>query len=75
MAIWVGTKDQMVPLKMVRDTLAVLTARGFPAKTFEIAGHTHSYAERAPEVTAAAWEFLRKESLAADPKYYRYDFK
>ena len=75
MAIWVGTKDQMVPLKMVRDTLAVLTARNFPAKTFEIPGHTHSYAERATEVTAAAWEFLRKESLAADPKFYRYDFK
>jgi poly(3-hydroxybutyrate) depolymerase len=75
MAIWVGTQDQMVPLKMVRDTLAVLTKRGFPAKTFEITGHTHSYAERAPEVTAAAWEFLKKESLAADPKFYRYDFK
>jgi hypothetical protein len=64
-----------VPLKMVRDTLAVLTKRGFPAKTFEITVHTHSYAERAPEVTAAAWEFLKKESLAADPKFYRYDFK
>jgi len=75
MAIWVGTKDQMVPLKMVRDTLAVLTARSFPAKTFEIPGHTHSYAERAQQVTAAAWEFLRKESLAADPKFYRYPFK
>jgi len=75
MAIWVGTKDQMVPLKMVRDTLAVLTARNFPAKTFEIPGHTHSYAERAPEVTAAAWEFLKKETLSADPKFYRYPFK
>lgn len=75
MAIWVGTEDQMVPLKMVRDTLAVLTARKFPAKTFEIPGHTHSYAERATEVTAAAWEFLRKESLPAEPKYYRYPFK
>ena len=75
MAIWVGTKDQMVPLKMVRDSLAVLTAREFPAKTFEIPGHTHSYAERATEVTAAAWEFLRKESLPADPKFYRYPFK
>ena len=75
MAIWVGTKDQMVPLKMVRDTLAVLTARNFPAKTFEIPGHTHSYVERATEVTAAAWEFLRKESLPADPKFYKYSFK
>jgi hypothetical protein len=53
----------------------VLTARKFPAKTFEIPGHTHSYAERATEVTAAAWEFLRKESLPAEPKYYRYPFK
>ena len=75
MAIWVGTKDQMVPLKMVRDTLAVLTARNFPAKTFEIGGHTHSYAERATEVTAAAWEFLKKEALTADPKFYKYPFR
>src|SRR5262245_7969499 len=74
MAIWVGTKDEMVPLKMVRDTLAVLTQRGFPAKVSELPGHTHSYAERATEVTAAAWEFLRKESLAAEPKFYKYDF-
>ena len=75
MAIWIGTKDQMVPIKMVRDTLAVLTARGFPAKVFEIPGHTHSYAERAAEVTAAAWEFLRGGTLPADPKFYRYPFK
>src|SRR6185503_5478215 len=75
MAIWVGTKDQMVPLKMVRDTLAVLTSRGFPAKVSEIPGHTHSYSERAEEVTAAAWEFLRKETLSADPKFYKYPFK
>ena len=75
MAIWVGTKDQMVPLKMVRDTLAVLTKRGFPAKVTELAGHTHSYAERAKETTDAAWGFLRKESLSADPKFYRYPFK
>jgi len=75
MAIWVGTKDQMVPLKMVRDTLAILTARDFPSRVFEIPGHTHSYAERAKEVTEAAWEFLRKESLTADPKFYRYPFK
>jgi poly(3-hydroxybutyrate) depolymerase len=75
MAIWVGTKDQMVPLKMVRDTLAILTSRGFPARVSEIPGHTHSYGERAREVTDAAWEFLRKETLPADPKFYRYPFK
>ena len=74
MAIWIGTKDQMVPLKMARDTLAVLTARGFPAKLAEINGHTHAYAERAKEVTGEAWAFLQKEALPADPKYYRYAF-
>ena len=75
MAIWIGTKDQMVPLKMARDTLAVLTARGFPAEVSEINGHTHSYAERAKDVTAESWEFLKKETLPADPRYYRYPFK
>ncbi len=65
----------MVPLKMVRDTLAVLTARGFPARVSEINGHTHSYAERANDVTAESWEFLKKEMLPADPRYYRYPFK
>lgn len=74
MAIWIGTKDQMVPLKMARDTLAVLTARGFPAKVTEIPGHTHSYSELAKDVTAQAWAFLQKEALQTDPKYYRYPF-
>jgi poly(3-hydroxybutyrate) depolymerase len=73
-AIWSGTQDQMVPIKMVRDTLAVLTSRGFPAKAVEIPGHTHSYAERSDEVTAAAWAFLKNESLPADPRYARYQF-
>lgn len=36
---------------------------------------THSYAELAKDVTAQAWAFLQKETLQADPKYYRYPFK
>ena len=75
MAIEIGTKDQMVPLRMVRDTLALLTARGFPAKVTEIPGHSHSYTERAKDVTGDSWEFQKKETLAADPKYYHYPFK
>lgn len=74
MAIWVGTNDRLVPLKMVRDTAAVLKARGFPVKATEIKGHTHAYAERGQEVTAQAWEFLRKETLHADPRYQPYQF-
>jgi polyhydroxybutyrate depolymerase len=74
-AIWIGTRDQLVPLKMARDTLAILTKRGFPARLSEIDGHGHSYAERAKDVTEEAWAFLRKEVLPADPRYYRYSFK
>ena len=74
MAIWVGTKDQLVPLKMVRDTSDVLRTRGFPITLTEIKGHTHAYAERGQEVTGQAWEFLRKEMLHADPRYQPYQF-
>jgi poly(3-hydroxybutyrate) depolymerase len=74
MAIWIGTSDQLVPLKMARDTLAALTQRGFPARLTEMKGHTHSYADSGKEVTRAAWEFLKKEGLPGDPHYYLYRF-
>ena len=74
MAIWIGTSDQLVPLKMARDTLQVLTQRGFPAKLTEMKGHTHSYADSGKEVTRDAWDFLRKEGLPGDPQYHRYRF-
>jgi poly(3-hydroxybutyrate) depolymerase len=74
MAIWVGTRDSMVPLRMVRDTGAVLKARGFPVALTEIPGHTHSYDELGRDVTAQAWEFLRKEALHTDPRYQPYQF-
>jgi hypothetical protein len=36
MAIWIGTKDQLVPLQVVRDTRDVLRERGFPIALTEI---------------------------------------
>jgi poly(3-hydroxybutyrate) depolymerase len=74
LAIWIGTKDQLVPLQMARDTRDVLRERGFPIALTEIKGHTHSYAERGEDVTAQAWEFLRKASLKSDPRYFKYQF-
>ena len=41
-----GTKDDMVPIKMVRDTLAIDRAQFSRAKTFEIAANAFG-AERA----------------------------
>lgn len=74
-AIWSGTQDQMVPIKAVRETLVVLTSKGFPNKVVEIPAHTHSYAEKSGEVTAAAWAFLKDHSLQTDPRYARYPFR
>ncbi|MEO8680904.1 MAG: PHB depolymerase family esterase [Vicinamibacterales bacterium] len=74
-AIWVGTKDDLVPIKAARETLAILTSRGFPVKLTEMNGHTHSYTEREKALTAASWEFLKKERLPDDPRYARYPFK
>jgi poly(3-hydroxybutyrate) depolymerase len=74
MAIWIGTKDRLVPLPVVRATYDTLTARDFPIKLTEIKDHTHAFSERGEEVTAKAWEFLRREHLSTDPKFYRYRF-
>ena len=74
-AIWSGTEDALVPIKAVRETLAVLTAKGFPAQVSELRGHTHSYGERAAATTAEAWEFLKRHALSADPVFYKYAFK
>ena len=75
MKIWIGTEDAMVPIKAVRETLAVLTAKGFPAEVSELRGHTHSYGERGAATTAEAWEFLKPHALPADPVFYKYSFK
>ena len=75
MAIWIGTDDSMVPIKMVRDTVALLNAKGFPSQLKEIRGHTHSYAERREATTAEAWDFLKAQSLASQPRFYKYAFK
>jgi polyhydroxybutyrate depolymerase len=75
MAIWIGTKDQLVPLQAARDTRDVLRERGFPIALTEIKNHTHAYAERGEEVTAQAWQFLRKASLARDPRFQSYQIK
>ena len=72
--IWIGTRDDLVPLKPARETVAKLTAKGFPARLWEITGHTHNYAERGKELTNDAWTFLKEQKLAADPQFYSYKF-
>ncbi len=68
MAIWIGTKDQMVPLKMVRDTLAVLTARKFPGEGLRDP-RTHAFLRRACDGGDRGGVGLPKERWRSESQY------
>jgi poly(3-hydroxybutyrate) depolymerase len=73
--LWIGTEDQVVPIRYVRDTYDALRRQGYTTKLTELRGHTHSFAERSKETVENAWEFLSKAKLAADPVYQPYKFR
>lgn len=74
-SIFVGTKDDLFPLPVVRATRDALNARGFnKVELTEIEGHTHWYYDRAPQINRSAWEFLKAHELPAEPKYEQYQF-
>jgi poly(3-hydroxybutyrate) depolymerase len=73
-ALWIGTSDTVVPPIAVRNTYDAFIGGGFSAKLTELRGHTHSFAERGPEVVQKAWEFLKREKLKKDPIYQPYHF-
>lgn len=73
-SIYVGTNDQFFPLAVVRSTRDALNARGFNSELTEIKGHTHWYYDRAGEINRSAWEFLKKNELAGEPKYEQHKF-
>jgi len=75
MAIWVGTRDEFFPLQAVRGTRDQLNAQGFSVQLTEMPGHTHWYYDVAGSINRDAWEFLKKQTLEADPAYENYDFK
>jgi predicted esterase/Flp pilus assembly protein TadD len=72
--IQVGTNDPLFPLSDVRATRDALVAKGFPVQLTEIPNHDHWYYDLAPKINLAAWEFLKKQELAAEPRYDAYRF-
>ncbi len=71
-AIWVGTNDSFFPLAKVRATRDLLTQHGMSVGLTEMKGRTHNYYEHAEEVNKWVWDFLKGNSLDADPKYEQY---
>ena len=72
-AIFVGTRDQFLPLAAVRATREALNSRGFAVELTEMPGYDHWYYDLAPKINLSSWEFLKKYELAEDPKYAEYD--
>jgi len=69
LAIWVGTRDPYFSLSAVRATRDALVARGSPVEVTEMPGHDHWYYDLAPGINEAAWQFLQKHTLPAEPFY------
>ncbi|HEX7955652.1 MAG TPA: dienelactone hydrolase family protein, partial [Pyrinomonadaceae bacterium] len=72
LAIYVGDRDELFPPDSVRATEAALKGQGFDARVTLLKDRTHRYADAAEEVNRGAWEFLKRQRLAADPAYKTY---
>ncbi len=73
--IQVGTMDPLFTLKNVRATRDAFTAQGFAVQLIEIPHHDHWYYDLAPQINAAAWEFLKAHQLPSEPSFFDYHFR
>jgi predicted peptidase len=72
--IQVGEHDEFFPPETVRVTRDTLKTAGFPIELTEISGHDHWYYGKSGKINQAAWDFLKKHVLDADPVYRKYNF-
>jgi len=56
-AIYIGSKDQLVSLDQVRKTEALLKS-GFPVHYQEMPGHDHNYYDLSDVINQDAWHFM-----------------
>jgi poly(3-hydroxybutyrate) depolymerase len=73
--IIVGDRDQFFPLPTVEATVDALKRAGLPAEAKIMKGHDHWYYTLATSINARAWEFLRQQRLASEPRYEAYSFR
>jgi hypothetical protein len=59
----------------VRATRDMLNSNGFDAQLTEMPGHDHWYYDLAPKINAAAWNFLKEQKLADEPRYVKHTFR
>ena len=64
-AIYIGDRDQFVPLDGARKTRDLLKKSGFSVHYVELLGHDHNYYALADQINSDAWKFLRQAQLPA----------
>jgi alpha-beta hydrolase superfamily lysophospholipase len=74
-ALFVGTKDPLFPLTVVRKTRDAFNERKFIVELTEIPNLDHNYYSKSSEINKKAWSFLAKYRLDNDQKYKQYNFK
>ena len=74
-ALFVGTRDPLFPVDVVRATRDAYSKRGFPVELNEIPGHDHNYYARSADIDAKAWAFLKQHRLAGAARYKEHHFK
>ncbi|MGB7211039.1 MAG: alpha/beta fold hydrolase [Gemmatimonadales bacterium] len=62
-AIYIGDRDQLIPLAGVERTRDLLVADSFPVHYVELAGHDHDYYAKSGWINADAWKFLGAYAL------------
>ncbi|MGO9650085.1 MAG: alpha/beta fold hydrolase [Terriglobales bacterium] len=62
-AIYIGDRDQLVPITRVQRTRDLLRKAGFPVHYVELRDHDHNYYDLASEINADAWKFLSQYQL------------
>jgi dipeptidyl aminopeptidase/acylaminoacyl peptidase len=62
-AIYIGDRDQAVPVSQVRQTRELLVHAGFPVHYVELKGHDHNYYDLADSINEDAWNFLSEQCL------------
>jgi poly(3-hydroxybutyrate) depolymerase len=74
-SIQVGDKDQFFSVADVKATSDALKEHGFEVEVTIVKRHDHWYYDLAPKINEAAWDFLKKHQLGADPHYERYNYR
>jgi poly(3-hydroxybutyrate) depolymerase len=74
-ALFVGARDSLFPLSVVRATRDAYTKRGFTAELTEIPNHDHNYYRLSADINAKAWAFLKQHKLAGAARYKEHHFR